>query len=46
MSMRALARSATMAMIPEFRTGDFWQAIRDTGSTVVLLLGVMANFLL
>lgn len=42
----SLARGATMAMIPEFRTGDFWQAIRDTGSTVVLLLGVMANFLL
>ncbi|MCC5979067.1 MAG: AMP-binding protein [Salinarimonas sp.] len=42
----SLARGATMAMIPEFRTGDFWTAIRDTGSTVVLLLGVMANFLL
>ncbi len=42
----SLARSATMAMIPEFRTADFWTAIRDTGSTVVLLLGVMASFLL
>lgn len=41
-----LAHGGTMAMVPEFRTADFWPAIRDTGSTVVLLLGVMANFLL
>jgi crotonobetaine/carnitine-CoA ligase len=41
-----LARGGTMAMVPEFRTRDFWQSIRDTRSTVVLLLGVMANFLL
>lgn len=41
-----LARGGTMAMIPEFRTADFWAAVRDTGSTVVLLLGVMASFLL
>lgn len=42
----SLAKGATMAMIPEFRTADFWPAIRDTGASVVLLLGVMANFLL
>ncbi|RAH99887.1 ATP-dependent acyl-CoA ligase [Acuticoccus sediminis] len=41
-----LARAGTMAMVPEFRTGDFWDAVRETGSTVVLLLGVMASFLL
>jgi crotonobetaine/carnitine-CoA ligase len=41
-----LAHGGTMAMVPEFRTADFWPAIRDTESTVVLLLGVMANFLL
>lgn len=41
-----LAHGGTMAMVSEFRTADFWPAIRDTGSTVVLLLGVMANFLL
>lgn len=41
-----LAKGGTMAMIPEFRTADFWPAVRDTGSTVVLLLGVMASFLL
>lgn len=41
-----LAKGGTMAMIPEFRTADFWTAVRETGSTVVLLLGVMASFLL
>ncbi|MGM0583928.1 MAG: AMP-binding protein [Pseudomonadota bacterium] len=42
----ALARGATIAMIPEFRTEDFWPAVRETGATVTLLLGVMAAFLL
>src|SRR3546814_13997983 len=41
-----LAKGGTIAMIPEFRTADFWPAVRDTGSTVVLLLGVMAGLLL
>lgn len=41
-----LAKGGTMAMITEFRTADFWAAVRDTRSTVVLLLGVMASFLL
>lgn len=41
-----LAKGGTIAMIPEFRTAEFWPAVRETGSTVVLLLGVMANFLL
>ena len=41
-----LAKGGRMAMIPEFRTADFWPAVRETGSTVVLLLGVMASFLL
>ncbi|EDP61386.1 probable CoA ligase [alpha proteobacterium BAL199] len=41
-----LAKGGTMAVIPEFRTADFWPAVRETGSTVVLLLGVMASFLL
>jgi len=41
-----LACGGSIAMVPEFRTADFWDAIRDTGSTVVLLLGVMASFLL
>ncbi len=42
----ALARGATIAIVPNFRTEDFWPAVRDTGSTVTLLLGVMAAFLL
>lgn len=41
-----LAKGGAMAMLPEFRTAEFWPAVRDTGSTVVLLLGVMASFLL
>lgn len=41
-----LGCGGTMAMIPEFRTADFWDAVRDTDTSVVLLLGVMANFLL
>ncbi len=41
-----LAKGGTMAMMSEFRTDDFWPAIRDTQSSVVLLLGVMASFLL
>ncbi|MCG5242317.1 AMP-binding protein [Azospirillum doebereinerae] len=41
-----LGKGGSMAMVPEFRTADFWDSIRDTGSTVVLLLGIMANFLL
>ncbi len=41
-----LAAGGAIGMIREFRTVDFWDAVRDTGSTVVLLLGVMASFLL
>ncbi|MDF2094597.1 AMP-binding protein [Aquibaculum arenosum] len=41
-----LALGGSMAMIREFKTGTFWQAVRETESSVVLLLGVMANFLL
>ncbi|QCG92890.1 ATP-dependent acyl-CoA ligase (plasmid) [Azospirillum sp. TSA2s] len=41
-----LGKGGSMAMVPEFRTPDFWDSIRDTRSTVVLLLGIMANFLL
>lgn len=41
-----LACGGSIAMVPEFRTAEFWDAIRETNSTVVLLLGVMASFLL
>ncbi|WP_024277397.1 AMP-binding protein [Xanthobacter sp. 126] len=41
-----LARGLSIGMMREFRTQDFWPAVRETGSTYVLLLGVMASFLL
>lgn len=41
-----LARGLSIGMMREFRTGAFWQAVRDTNSTYCLLLGVMASFLL
>lgn len=41
-----LARGGSIGMMREFKTQDFWAAVRDTGSTFALLLGVMASFLL
>ena len=41
-----LARGASVAMIDNFSTDEFWRIARDTNSTVVFLLGVMATFLL
>ncbi|MFC0281411.1 AMP-binding protein [Falsigemmobacter intermedius] len=41
-----LARGLSIGMTREFKTGTFWQAVRETGSTYCLLLGVMASFLL
>lgn len=41
-----LARGLSIAMMSDFKTDRFWPAIRDTGSTFALLLGVMAAFLL
>ena len=41
-----LARGGSIGMMREFKTQDFWTAVRDTGSTFALLLGVMASFLL
>lgn len=41
-----LARGLSIGMMREFKTQHFWQAVRDTGSTYCLLLGVMASFLL
>lgn len=41
-----LARGLSIGMMREFKTGTFWQAVRETGSTYCLLLGVMASFLL
>jgi len=41
-----LARGLSIGMMAEFKTGRFWDAVRKTGSTYCLLLGVMASFLL
>ncbi|GGG83810.1 ATP-dependent acyl-CoA ligase [Salipiger pallidus] len=41
-----LARGLSIGMMCEFKTDTFWQAVRETGSTYCLLLGVMAAFLL
>ena len=41
-----LARGASVAMIDNFSTDEFWHLAKVTQSTVVFLLGVMATFLL
>lgn len=41
-----LARGGAIGMMSEFKTDQFWDAVRETGSTFALLLGVMASFLL
>lgn len=41
-----LARGASVAMIENFSTEEFWSLAKSTQSTVVFLLGVMATFLL
>lgn len=41
-----LARGASVAMVDNFSTEDFWRLAETTRSTVVFLLGVMATFLL
>ena len=39
-----LARGGSVSIIDSFSTSEFWPAIRETESTVVLLLGAMATF--
>lgn len=41
-----LARGASVAMIDNFSTDEFWSVAKATKSTMVFLLGVMATFLL
>lgn len=41
-----LARGLSIGMMAEFKTDQFWPAVRETGSSYALLLGVMASFLL
>ena len=40
-----LLRGGSVAFIERFQTGKFWDQVRDTGSTVVFLLGAMAAYL-
>ncbi|MGI9658287.1 MAG: AMP-binding protein [Gaiellaceae bacterium] len=40
-----LLRGASIAFVERYQTGPFWQQVRDTGATVVFLLGAMAAFL-
>lgn len=40
-----LAKGGSIAIIESFDTGSFWDTVRRTGSTFVILLGVMAQFL-
>ncbi len=41
-----LAHGGSIGMMQEFKTRHFWDAVRDTESTFVLLLGVMTSFLM
>ena len=41
-----LARGASVAIVENFTTDTFWRSVRDTGTTVIFLLGVMATFLI
>lgn len=40
-----LLRGGSVAFIERYQTDKFWQQVRDTGATVVFLLGAMAAFL-
>ncbi|WP_210324478.1 AMP-binding protein [Chelatococcus reniformis] len=42
--MGMLARGGSVSFIDQFTTDGFWASIRETGTTVVLLLGAMATF--
>ncbi|MGE7418644.1 AMP-binding protein [Methylobacterium tarhaniae] len=43
--MGMLARGGSVAIIEAFSTGEFWNQVRDTRSTCILLLGAMATFI-
>jgi crotonobetaine/carnitine-CoA ligase len=46
LSFAMLARGGSIVLPERFSTDRFWQLVRDTESTAVFLLGVMATFLL
>lgn len=41
-----LALGGSITLLETFRTDTFWPDVRATGSTIVILLGVMASFLM
>ena len=43
--MGMLSRGGSIALVSSFSTEDFWPKIRETETTVVLLLGAMTNFI-
>jgi carnitine-CoA ligase len=38
-------RAGSLAVVPQFDTERFWPMVKDSGATVVFLLGAMASFL-
>jgi len=40
-----LVRGGSIALVESFDTARFWPTVRETGTTTVVLLGVMASFL-
>ncbi len=43
--MGMLSRGGSIALVSSFSTEEFWPKVRETGTTVVLLLGAMTNFI-
>lgn len=43
--MGMLSRGGSISLVASFSTEEFWPKIRDTETTVVLLLGAMTNFI-
>lgn len=45
-SYAMLIHGGSIAMVDRFDTGTFWSTVAKTGTTMVILLGVMASFLM
>lgn len=43
--MGMLSRGGSIALVSSFSTEEFWPKVRETGTTFVLLLGAMTNFI-
>ena len=41
-----LCRGGSIALVGSFSTDRFWQTVKETGTTTLILLGVMAGFLM